>query len=488
MDTIFVNKIECDLLVIGGGPGGYSAAFRAADLGLNVVIAEDRPVLGGVCLNVGCIPSKTYLHQANLLREIASAHSTGLTFGKPKINLASLRAHKDGIVGRLVEGLGGLAKARKVKIVNGRAQFVNPQNAKVVGVDVETNITFAACIIAVGSAPVQLPELPNDPRVLDSTSALELPAKEGSILIVGGGVIGLEMATIYSALGMQVDVVELSSGLMPGADSDLTKVWENENRPFIRSIMLETSIVEAAPKPDGIAVTFQGKGAPLVPVNYNFLLCAVGRTSNAGSILPEAAGLTITEREFIPVDAQMRTNVAHIFAVGDVVGGPMLAHKAVHQGHVAAEVIAGEYMKDAKHSAVAFDARVIPSVAYTCPEIAWAGLTETEARSTDRAIEITKFPWSASGRALANGCEYGFTKLIFDKENSTLIGGAIVGPSAGDMIGEIALGIEMGADMADIALTIHPHPTLGETIGLGAEIGLGSCTDLPPARKRREAA
>jgi dihydrolipoamide dehydrogenase len=481
-----MKQLNCDLLVIGGGPGGYSAAFRAADLGLRVIIADERPNLGGVCLNVGCIPSKTYLHQAALLREIDHAKSAGIVFGKPKIDRSALRAHKNGVVGRLVDGLAGLAAARNVAIVEGRARFATANTVHVKLAEDEAEIRFSSCIVAVGSIPVRLPDLPDDPRVLDSSSALELPAQKGRLLIIGGGVIGLEMATIYSALGMEVDVVELSPDLMPGTDRDLLKTWERENLPFLRSVMLATRVTQATAGNSAIRVTFEGKNAPDDARDYEFLLCAAGRTSNALHVSAEAAGLMLDDRGLVPVDVQMRTNVPHIFAIGDVVEGPMLAHKAVHQGHVAAEVIAGEAKGEPDHARAAFDARVIPSVAYTCPEIAWAGTTEAEARETGRKVTITKFPWSASGRALANGCEHGFTKLIFDKEDGVLIGGAIVGPSAGDMIGEIVLAVEMGASMADIALTIHPHPTLGETIGLAAEVGLETCTDLPPIRSRRE--
>jgi len=480
-----VEKIECDLLVIGGGPGGYSAAFRAADLGLNVVIAEQRPTLGGVCLHVGCIPSKTYLHQSALIREVSHAQIAGVSFGKLKIDLGALRDYKNMIVNKLVGGLGVLAKLRKVQILNGTARFTGVKRAVVVDGAVATEIAFIYCIVAVGSSPARLPTLPGDPRILDSSSALELPAASGAMLIVGGGIIGLEMATIYSALGMRVEVVELSADLMPGTDKDLLAVWEKVNAPLLGSVMLETRLASASAKADGIKVSFEGKVAPAQPRSYDYVLCAIGRVPNAFGIAADAAGVAVDGRGFIPVDIQMRSNIAHIFAIGDVIGAPMLAHKAVHQGHVAAEVIAGEQLGHVRLARVAFDQRVIPSVAYTCPEIAWAGTTEADARAAGREVDVVKFPWSASGRALANGCEYGFTKLLFDRATSTVIGGAMVGPSAGDMIGEIALAIEMGAEIADIALTIHPHPTLGETIGLSAELALGSCTDLPPAKGER---
>jgi dihydrolipoamide dehydrogenase len=480
---MIVADIQCDLLVMGGGPGGYSAAFRAADLGLHVVIAEERPTLGGVCLNVGCIPSKTYLHQAALLREVSRSTATGIRFGKPQVDLAAMRGHKDAVVDKLVGGLSGLARMRKVAIVGGTAQFTGPNKAIVKGADASgTTVTFKTCIVAVGSMPIRLSDLPDDPRILDSSSALELPAASGSLLVIGGGIIGLEMATIFSALAMTVDVVELSAGLMPGTDRDLVEIWEQQNASHLRDVMLATRVLSATATDSGIAVTFDGELPPADPRTYDYVLCAVGRASNGFAIAAEAAGLTVDDRGFVPVDAQQRSNVPHIFAIGDVVGGPMLAHKAAHQGHVAAEVIAGEQLGRVHLARAAFDARIIPSVAYTCPEIAWAGSTEADLKAAGHdEIEVVKFPWSASGRALANGCEYGVTKLIFDKATSTVIGGAIVGPSAGDMIGEIAVAIEMGAEREDIALTIHPHPTLGETIGLTSEVSLGTCTDLPPA-------
>ena len=482
--VLMVVKIECDLLVIGGGPGGYSAAFRAADLGLKVVIAEQRPTLGGVCLNVGCIPSKTYLHQAAVIREVAHAKTAGVSFGGPKIDLGAMRDHKNSVVNKLVGGLGGLAKLRKVQVLQGTARLAGINNAVVTQAGAQSDISFRYCIVAVGSAPIRLPALPDDPRILDSTSALELPAGSGSMLIIGGGIIGLEVATIYSALGMRVDVVELSTNLMPGTDKDLVAVWEKVNAPLLGAVMLETRVASAIALADSIEVSFEGKAAPAEPRRYDYVLSAVGRVSNVASVAADRVGLAVDERGFILVDVQMRSNVGNIFAIGDVIGGPMLAHKAVHQGHVAAEVIAGEHLDHAHLSGAAFDARAIPSVSYTYPEIAWAGTTETEARATGLEVDIVKFPWSASGRALANGCDYGFTKLLFDRESSFIIGGAMVGPTAGDMIGEIALAIELGAEKTDIALTIHPHPTLGETIGLSAELSLGSCTDLPPTKTK----
>ncbi|MCP3730290.1 dihydrolipoyl dehydrogenase [Sphingomonas sp. MG17] len=476
-------QMKCDLVVLGGGPGGYSAAFRAADLGLDVAIVEARDTLGGVCLNVGCIPSKTYLHQAAVIRELEHSRSVGVNFGAVEIDLTALRAHKDAIVGRLVGGLGTMASARKVRIVRGRGEFTGANSVRVAhgdGADALT-IDFAYAIVAVGSEPARLNELPDDSRILDSTSALDLPASSGTMLIVGGGIIGLEMATIYAALGMTIDIVELGDGLMPGADRDLVTTWRKANARYVRDIMLETRLSGVEVDNAGLSVSFEGKAAPDQPKRYDYMLMAIGRIPNGRGIAGDAAGLTVTPHGFVPVDVQMRSNVRNIFAIGDVVGGPMLAHKAVHEGHVAAEVIAGEHSKDAHLSTAAFDARVIPSVAYTVPEVAWAGLTETEAKLNGQAVDVVKFPWVASGRALANGCENGFTKLLFNKDTRVLLGGALIGPSAGDMIGEIAHAIEMGSEAADLALTIHPHPTLGETIGLGAEVAEGTCTDLPAA-------
>ncbi len=473
-------NVTCDLLVIGGGPGGYAAAFRAADLGLDVVIADERAALGGVCLNVGCIPSKTYLHQAALIRDAAGAAHAGVRFGAPEIDLDALRAHKNAVVGKLTGGLGGLAKAREVRLLHGRASFTGPNTGAVGGVEVG----FRHCVIAVGSAPVRLPILPDDPRVLDSTSALELPTASGRLLVIGGGIIGLELATIYATLGVTVDIVELTNTLMPGTDTDLVAVWEKANRPFLGDIMVGTKVVSAVAGPEGIRVTFAGAQAPEAPRTYDYVLGAVGRTSNGGAIDAGKAGVQIDQRGFVFADIQMRTSASHIFAIGDVVGGPMLAHKAAHQGHVAAEVIAGEQRGDAMLARAAFDARVIPTVVYTSPEIASAGLTEAEARASGTAVEVHRFPWAASGRAIANGCENGFTKLLVETATGVVVGGAIVGPGAGDIIGEIALAVEMGAEAADLALTIHPHPTLGESIGLAAELAIGVCTDLPPARDK----
>ena len=468
--------IQCDLLVLGAGPGGYSAAFRAADLGLNVVMVERYPTLGGVCLNVGCIPSKALLHATAVLEEAKSMSEHGITFGNPKIDLDKLRGFKDGVIGKLTTGLAGMAKARKVTVVTGTGQFVDANHVEV---DTDTGkkiIRFSQAIIAAGSQSVKLPFMPEDSRVIDSTGALMLRGIPKKMLIVGGGIIGLEMGTVYSALGARLDVVEMMDGLMQGADRDLVKVWQKRNAHRFDNIYLQTKTVGAEAKKDGIYVTFEGGNAPKEPQRYDIVLQAVGRTPNGKRIQAERAGVTVTDRGFITVDSQMRTNIPHIFAIGDVVGQPMLAHKAVHEGHVAAEVAAGQKSY--------FDARVIPSVAYTDPEVAWVGLTEDQAKL--QAINVTKgvFPWAASGRAIANGRDEGFTKLLFDAETNKILGGGIVGTNAGDLIGEVALAIEMGADSVDIGKTIHPHPTLGESIGLAAEAADGHCTDLPPQRKK----
>lgn len=465
-----------DLVVLGAGPGGYSAAFRAADLGLNVTLIERYATLGGVCLNVGCIPSKALLHVTEVMEEAASLAKSGVTFAKPQIDIDALRRHKEGVISKLTGGLAGMAKARKVNVIQGTAQFSGSHELSVQTAEGEKKIVFKQCIIAAGSESVKLPFMPDDPRVIDSTGALKLQDVPEKMLVVGGGIIGLEMATVYHALGSKIDVVEMMDGLMAGADKDLVKVWQKRNPDLFDKLMLNTKTVAAEAKADGIYVRFEGEGAPTEAQRYDRVLVAVGRRPNGKALNLEAASVTVNERGFIPVDKQMRTNQAHIFAIGDIVGQPMLAHKAVHEAHVAAEVAAG-------HKAF-FDARVIPGVAYTSPEVAWVGVTETSAKNDGIAIEKAIFPWAASGRAIANGCEDGFTKLIVDKNSGRVIGGGIVGPNAGDMIGEIALAIEMNAVPADIALTIHPHPTLGESIGLAAEVFEGSCTDLPPQKKR----
>ncbi len=467
---------DCDVAVLGAGPGGYSAAFRAADLGLKTVLIERWPVLGGVCLNVGCIPSKALLHTAAVMDAAVALSRHGISFGAPKIDLGALRAHKDAVVGKLTSGLSGMAKARKVEIVRGTGAFAGPHAIEAVHEGVVTTIRFKSAIVAAGSEAVSLPFLPDDPRVVDSTGALALPQIPKRMLVIGGGIIGLEMATVYSALGARIDVAEALDGPMAVADRDLVKVWERKNRDRFDAVMLGTKVVAADASDDGIHVRFEGAHAPEGPVRYDLVLVAIGRTPNGRRIGAERAGVTVDARGFIPVDRQMRTNVAYIFAIGDVAGAPMLAHKAVHEGHVAAEAAAGKPSF--------FDARQIPSVAYTDPEIAWAGVTENEAKAAGRTVSKAVFPWAASGRAIANGRDEGFTKLLFDPETHRVIGGGIVGTHAGDLIGEICLAIEMGADAVDIGKTIHPHPTLSESIGMAAEVFEGVCTDLPPQRPR----
>jgi dihydrolipoamide dehydrogenase len=468
---------QYDVLVLGAGPGGYSAAFRAADLGLKVVLVERYATLGGVCLNVGCIPSKALLHTASVLEEAQSLSTHGISFGAPKIDLDAVRGYKDGVVAKLTGGLAGMARARKVTVLTGLGQFVDPHHLSVTDADGKSQtIQFASAVIAAGSQSVKLPFLPDDSRVVDSTGALLLSSIPKKMLIVGGGIIGLEMGTVYSALGSRLDVVEMQSGLMQGADRDLVKVWEKMNAKRFDHVMLDTKTVGAEARDDGIWVTFEGKNAPKEAQRYDLVLQAVGRVPNGNKIAADKAGVAVSDRGFIQVDKQMRTNVPHIYAIGDIVGQPMLAHKAVHEGHVAAEVIAGQKSF--------FDARVIPSVAYTDPEVAWVGLTEDDAKKDGIAIEKGLFPWAASGRAIANGRDEGFTKLLFDAQTHRVLGGAIVGTHAGDLIGEVALAIEMGADAVDIGKTIHPHPTLGESIGMAAEVAEGSCTDLPPPRRK----
>jgi len=469
--------LECDVLVLGAGPGGYSAAFRAADLGLSTVLVERYDTLGGVCLNVGCIPSKALLHNAAVIDEARALAAHGISFGEPEIDLDKLRGYKDGVVAKLTGGLAGMAKARKVKVVTGVGEFADPYHLVVEGAGGKTQaIRFKNAIIAAGSRSVKLPFLPEDPRIVDSTGALQLRAVPKRMLIVGGGIIGLEMGTVYSTLGARLDVVEMLDGLMQGADRDLVQVWQKMNAGRFDNVMLKTRTVGAEARKDGIYVSFEGEGAPKEPQRYDLVLQAVGRSPNGGQIGADKAGVAVTERGFIEVDRQMRTNVPHIFAIGDIVGQPMLAHKAVHEGHVAAEAAAGRKSF--------FDARVIPAVAYTDPEVAWAGLTEDEAKKQGVEVEKGLFPWAASGRAIANGRDEGCTKLLFDAATHRIVGGGIVGTHAGDLIGEIALAIEMGADMVDIGKTIHPHPTLGESVGMAAEVAEGVCTDLPPVRRR----
>ncbi|WP_428424572.1 dihydrolipoyl dehydrogenase [Methylibium sp.] len=477
--------LECDLLVLGAGPGGYSAAFRGADLGLKVVLVERYATLGGVCLNVGCIPSKALLHVAAVMDEVSHFESLGVSFGKPSVDLAKLKAHKDKVVGKLTGGLAAMAKMRKVTVVTGSGEFADPHHLKVVATDGKAQtIRFKNAIIAAGSEAVKLPFLPkDDPRIVTSTGALELRQQPKKMLVIGGGIIGLEMGTVYSTLGAKLDVVEMLDGLMQGADRDLVKVWQKMNAPRFDKLMLKTKTVGAEATKDGIRVQFEGLDGSKSEGVYDLVLQAVGRTPNGKRIGADKAGVVVGERGYIPVDIQMRTNVAHIFAIGDIVGQPMLAHKAVHEAHVAAEVAAGAVLGDAKLATSAFNARVIPSVAYTDPEVAWVGLTEDEAKASGVKVKKGLFPWTASGRAIANGRDEGFTKLLFDEETHRIVGGGIVGTHAGDMIGEIALAIEIGADAVDIGKTIHPHPTLGESIGMAAEVAHGSCTDLPPAKR-----
>jgi dihydrolipoamide dehydrogenase len=468
--------IECDMVVLGAGPGGYSAAFRSADLGMKTVLVERYPTLGGVCLNVGCIPSKALLHTTLIVDEVEELAEHGITFGTPQIDLDKLREFKSGVVRKLTTGLAGMAKARKVEVVTGVGSFVDPHHMEVQTESGKKVVKFKQAIIAAGSQAVKLPFMPDDPRVVDSTGALELRQIPQRMLVVGGGIIGLEMATVYATLGAKIDVVEMLDGMMLGADRDLVKVWEKYSAKHFASVMLKTKTTGAQAKPDGIYVSFDGEKAPAEPQRYDLVLVAVGRSPNGKKIGAEKAGVAVTERGFIEVDKQMRTNVPHIFAIGDVVGQPMLAHKAVHEGHVAAEAAHGEKAY--------FDALQIPSVAYTDPEVAWAGKTEEQCK--DEGIKYGKavFPWAASGRAIANGRDEGFTKLIFDEETHRIIGGGIVGLNAGDLISEVCLAIEMGADAADIGRTIHPHPTLSESIGMAAELYEGVCTDLPPQRKK----
>ena len=468
--------IECDVLVLGAGPGGYSAAFRAADLGMKTVLVERYDTLGGVCLNVGCIPSKALLHTASVVDEVKHLPDHGISFGAPQIDLGKLRAFKDGVIKKLTGGLAGMAKARKVEVVAGVGAFLDPHHLEVVSAGGKKTVKFSKAIIAAGSQAVKLPFLPEDPRIVDSTGALLLKSIPKRMLVIGGGIIGLEMATVYSTLGARIDVVEMLDGLMQGADRDLVKVWEKMNASRFDKVMLKTKTVGAKVTDAGIAVSFEGEQAPAEPQIYDLVLVAVGRTPNGKKIAADKAGVAVTERGFIDVDKQMRTNVAHIFAIGDIVGQPMLAHKAVHEAHVAAEVAHGEKSY--------FDARQIPSVAYTDPEVAWAGKTEEQCKAEGIKFGKAVFPWAASGRAIDNGRDEGFTKLLFDSASHRIIGGGIVGTHAGDLISEICLAIEMGCEPADIGKTIHPHPTLGESIGMAAEVFEGHCTDLPPQKKK----
>jgi len=461
--------IEAQVVVLGAGPGGYTEAFRAADLGLNVTLIERWPTLGGVCLNVGCIPSKALLHAAKVIDEAEEMAACGIRFGKPDIDISALRDWKNKVVGRLTGGLEGLAKQRKVNVVRGTGAFLSAHHLEVTDGEAKQVIAFEKCIIAAGSESVQIPGWPEDPRIIDSTGALELEILPERMLVVGGGIIGLEMATVYAALGVEVSVVELMDQLMPGCDKDLLRPLVKRIKSLYGKIMTSTKVVTMAASEQGIEVSFEGKNAPDSDT-YGLVLVAVGRAPNGGKIAADKAGVAVDERGFINVDKQMRTNVEHIFAIGDIVGQPMLAHKATHEAKVAAEVAAGQKR--------AFDARVIPSVAYTDPEVAWVGLTETEARAQGVAFETGKFPWAASGRSLSLNRDEGLTKILFDPETHRVIGAGIVGPNAGDLIAEVVLAIEMGCDAEDIGLTVHPHPTLSETVAMAAEAFDGTLTDL----------
>ncbi len=468
--------VEAQVVVIGAGPGGYTAAFRAADLGQKVVLVERYPVLGGVCLNVGCIPSKALLHAARVVDEARQFGRHGITFGEPVVDLDKLRAHKSSVVAQLTGGLAGMAKQRKVTVVTGTAKFVSPNELEVEGENGKQLVRFDNAIIAAGSQAVKLPGFPwDDTRMMDSTDALDLADVPKSLLVVGGGIIGLEMACVYEALGAKVTVVELLDQLMPGADPDLVRPLQQRLQKRYAGIHLKTKVTKIEAKPDGLLATFEGEKAP-APTLYDRVLVAVGRSPNGGKLDAHKAGVTVTERGFIPVDKQMRTNVPHIFAIGDLVGNPMLAHKATHEGKVAAEVAAGHKSE--------FVARVIPSVAYTDPEVSWVGVTEAEAKKAGIAYGVGKFPHAASGRAIGIGRTEGFTKLIFDEATHRVIGAGIIAPNAGDLIAEIALAIEMGAEAADIGLTIHPHPTLSESVGMAAEVYEGTCTDIVAPKKK----
>lgn len=471
------KEIKTQVVVLGAGPAGYSAAFRCADLGLETVIVERYSTLGGICLNVGCIPSKALLHVAKVIEEAKNAVHNGVTFGEPTIDLDQVRAGKEAVVSKLTGGLAGIAKARKVTVVEGLAAFTGPNTLVARDRDGNpTTITFDNAIIAAGSRPIQLPFIPHeDPRVWDSTDALKLKEVPKKLLIMGGGIIGLEMGTVYNALGSEVEVVEMFDQVIPAADKDVVAIYTKQIEKKFK-LMLETKVTAVEAKDDGIYVSMEGKACNDTK-RYDAVLVAIGRVPNGKLIDAGKAGVEVDERGFIRVDKQMRTNVPHIFAIGDIVGQPMLAHKGVHEGHVAAEVIAGM-----KHY---FDPKVIPSIAYTEPEVAWVGKTEKECKQEGLNYEVAKFPWAASGRAIASECSEGMTKLIFDKDTHRVLGGAIVGSNGGELLGEIGLAIEMGCDAEDIALTIHAHPTLHESVGLAAEVFEGSITDLPNAKAKK---
>ncbi|MBC8952903.1 dihydrolipoyl dehydrogenase [Xenorhabdus sp. PB62.4] len=472
------TEIKAQVVVLGAGPAGYSAAFRCADLGLETVLVERYSTLGGVCLNVGCIPSKALLHVAKVIEEAKALAQHGIVFGEPQTDIDKIRLWKEKVISQLTGGLGGMAKGRKVNVVNGVGKFTGANTLVVEGENGATTINFDNAIIAAGSRPIQLPFIPHDdPRVWDSTDALELKTVPERLLVMGGGIIGLEMGTVYHALGSQIDVVEMFDQVIPAADKDIVKVFTKRvSKKF--NLMLETKVTAVEAKEDGIYVTMEGKKAPAEPQRYDAVLVAIGRVPNGKLLDAGKAGVEVDDRGFIHVDKQMRTNVPHIFAIGDIVGQPMLAHKGVHEGHVAAEVISGK-----KHY---FDPKVIPSIAYTEPEVAWVGLTEKEAKEKGISYETATFPWAASGRAIASDCSDGMTKLIFDKETNRIIGGAVVGTNGGELLGEIGLAIEMGCDAEDIALTIHAHPTLYESIGMAAEIYEGSITDLPNPKAKKK--
>ncbi|ACV26134.1 dihydrolipoyl dehydrogenase [Kangiella koreensis] len=472
-----MSNLHAQVVVLGSGPGGYNAAFRAADLGMDVILIEKYSVLGGVCLNVGCIPSKALLHTAKVIDEAEEVSAHGVNFGKPKFDIDKIREYKDGVVKQLTGGLAGMAKGRKVKVVEGYGKFTGANEIEVENDGKKQKVTFDNAIIAAGSRVVQLPFLPEDDRIVDSTGALELRQVPKHMLVIGGGIIGLEMATVYRALGAKITVVEMADQLVPAADKDVVKVLEKYVSAKYENILLETSVTKVEAKKDGLYVTFEGKNAPEKPQKFDMILSAVGRRPNGDLIDADKAGVKVSDRGFIEVDKQMRTNVPHIYAIGDIVGQPMLAHKASAESHVAAEVIAGK-----KHY---FDPLTIPSVAYTDPELAWVGLTEKEAKEQGIDYGVGKFPWAASGRAIGVNRKEGFTKLLFDKKNNRVIGGAIVGVNAGELIAEVGLAIEMGCDAEDIGLTIHAHPTLSESVSFAAEVYEGVCTDLPAQRKKK---
>ena len=471
------NEIKTQVVVIGSGPAGYSAAFRAADLGLKTVIVERHPKLGGVCLNVGCIPSKALLHVAKVMKEAKALSSHGINFEEPKIDLPKVREWKEKVIGQLTNGLGGMAKLRKCQIITGNGKFTGPKTLSIEDNKGTSSITFENAIIAAGSKPIQLPFIPHDdPRIWDSTDALELKEIPKRLLLMGGGIIGLEMGMVYQALGSKVEVVEMLDQVIPAADKDIIKMFTKATKDIYTYIM-ETKVTAVEPKDSGIEVTFENKDGSTNTKEYDAVLVAIGRSPNGKFIDAEKAGIEVTDQGFIKVDKQLRTNVPNIYAVGDIVGQPMLAHKGVQEGHIAAEVIAGK-----KHF---FEPKTIPSIAYTDPEVAWVGKTEKEANEQEIDYEVSVFPWAASGRALASDCSDGMTKLIWDKDSKCVIGGAVVGSNAGELLGEIGLAIEMGCDAEDLALTIHAHPTLHESVGLAAELFEGSITDLPNPKAKK---